>query len=69
MPTSLLIQLISLQYNIVEIVKKFTTLHEKYSSKIIAAMQASVQHGTPVNPPIWWVDPTDARALATDDGE
>lgn len=32
-------------------------------------MDASVTRGIPVNPPIWWIDPTDEVALAVDDGE
>lgn len=31
-------------------------------------MNKYIKNGTPVNPPIWWVDPTDPIALATDDG-
>ncbi|CAG9820285.1 unnamed protein product [Phaedon cochleariae] len=30
-------------------------------------MEASKLNGSPVNPPIWWIDPTDAEALACDD--
>ncbi|XP_018572975.1 myogenesis-regulating glycosidase-like [Anoplophora glabripennis] len=50
-----------------DIVKKFVDLHKNYSAQIIEAMQASVKNGSPVNPPIWWIDPTDPIALATDD--
>ncbi|KAJ8922533.1 hypothetical protein NQ315_007563 [Exocentrus adspersus] len=49
------------------VVKKFVELHQNYSEQIIEAMQASVENGTPVNPPIWWIDPIDPIALATDD--
>lgn len=44
-------------------------LHEKYAPNIIKAMERSVKNGSPVNPPIWWIDPTDKKALACDDGE
>lgn len=33
------------------------------------AMNASIQDGIPVNPPIWWIDPEDPVALKTDDGK
>lgn len=58
-----------LQFDIVKITQKFVKLHEDYSDKILQAMNASIENGTPVNPPIWWVDPTDEVALKTDDGE
>nr|QOL02380.1 putative family 31 glucosidase KIAA1161 protein [Glyphodes pyloalis] len=48
----------------VEISRKYTTLHAEYADTIVAAMEASVRDGTPVNPPIWWLDPTDEDALA-----
>lgn len=32
-------------------------------------MEVSVREGTPVNPPIWWIDPEDEVALAIDDGK
>ncbi|CAG9859823.1 unnamed protein product [Phyllotreta striolata] len=55
------------KFNASDIVHKFVDLHEKYSQKIIDAMTQSIEKGTPVNPPIWWIDPTDATALACDD--
>ncbi|RVE45338.1 hypothetical protein evm_010043 [Chilo suppressalis] len=48
----------------VEISRKFTHLHADYADEIVAAMTASIEKGTPVNPPIWWLDPTDDVALA-----
>lgn len=50
------------------LLQQCVALHKNYSAEIIEAMQASVENGTPVNPPIWWIDPTDPVALATDDG-
>ncbi|XP_063829755.1 myogenesis-regulating glycosidase-like [Ostrinia nubilalis] len=47
----------------VEICRKFTQLHADFADAIAAAMEASVQNGTPVNAPIWWLDPTDEDAL------
>ncbi|KAJ0175337.1 hypothetical protein K1T71_009478 [Dendrolimus kikuchii] len=48
----------------VEICRRYTELHAAYADEIVAAMEASVEKGTPVNPPIWWLDPTDEKALA-----
>lgn len=53
----------------VEICLRYTELHAQFAPEIQAAMEASVARGTPVNPPIWWVDPLDEVALAVDDGE
>lgn len=41
-------------------------LHYQYSDYIVETMHHSVMHGYPVNPPIWWVDPTNADALTED---
>lgn len=49
-----------------DISKKFTALHAEYTDVIMAAMNQSVVAGTPVNPPIWWLDPTDEAALKED---
>ncbi|XP_068906949.1 myogenesis-regulating glycosidase-like [Tenebrio molitor] len=51
----------------VEIIKKYVALHEEYADEILNAMSNSITDGTPVNPPIWWVDPTNADALKVDD--
>ncbi|XP_045511871.1 myogenesis-regulating glycosidase-like [Pieris brassicae] len=48
----------------VEICRKYTQIHADYADEIVAAMEASMKVGTPVNPPIWWLDPTDEQALA-----
>ncbi|XP_072377024.1 myogenesis-regulating glycosidase-like [Diabrotica undecimpunctata] len=48
------------QFDTTEIVRKYSNLHEEYGDKIIEAMKASIEKGTPVNPPIWWIDPTDS---------
>ncbi|KAM3958509.1 myogenesis-regulating glycosidase [Aphomia sociella] len=48
----------------VEISRHYTELHAEYTDVIVEAMEASVRDGTPVNPPIWWLDPTDEDALA-----
>lgn len=53
----------------VEISRRYTHLHADYADTIVAAMEASVKDGTPVNPPIWWLDPNDQDALAVNDGK
>ncbi|XP_028171145.1 myogenesis-regulating glycosidase-like [Ostrinia furnacalis] len=47
----------------VEISKKYTDLHAAYAENIYAAMEASVNHGTPVNGPLWWIAPDDEKTL------
>nr|CAD7200931.1 unnamed protein product [Timema douglasi] len=51
----------------VEIAKKFTALHYQYSDLIIELARNSSEYGSPINPPIWWVDPDDSDAQAVDD--
>ncbi|XP_029674383.1 myogenesis-regulating glycosidase-like [Formica exsecta] len=66
----------SLQYSFVPwdfdnetiaICKKYTDLHANYTPEILNAMQQAVTNGTPVNPPIWWVDPTNKEAHKIND--
>jgi len=57
----------NVSYDIEAITKKFVDLHAQYTPNIVAAMKKSIQDGSPVNGPIWWIDPTDATALLTDD--
>ena len=45
-----------------------TALHNQYSSVIINLANAAMTTGEPINRPIWWLDPTDETALATDSG-
>jgi alpha-glucosidase (family GH31 glycosyl hydrolase) len=47
----------------VEISRKYTELHAAYAETIYDAMKASVKDGSPVNGPLWWLDPTDKEAL------
>ncbi|KAL4713793.1 hypothetical protein ACJJTC_012310 [Scirpophaga incertulas] len=53
----------------VEICRRYTQLHADHADDIRHAMVQSVTHGTPVNAPIWWLDPEDEVALAVWDGE
>lgn len=48
--------------------KKYVDLHEQYAPNILNAMSLSIETGSPVNPPIWWVDPSDTTAQSIDDG-
>lgn len=54
---------------ITQICKGFVDLHTSYGSVIEERFNLAVSTGAPVNPPIWWIDPTDATAQAIDDGE
>ncbi|XP_037971828.2 myogenesis-regulating glycosidase-like isoform X1 [Plutella xylostella] len=51
----------------VNISRRYTELHARYADVVYAAMNASVQRGTPVNAPLWWLDPSDATAQGIGD--
>ncbi|XP_046625895.1 myogenesis-regulating glycosidase isoform X1 [Neodiprion virginianus] len=42
--------------------KKYTDLHAEITPTIIRLMKKAVDTGAPLNPPIWWVDPTNRVA-------
>ena len=46
-----------------------TDLHAEMTPRIINAMKKAVETGAPVNPPIWWVDPTNKEAHKINDGK
>ncbi|CAH0725126.1 unnamed protein product, partial [Brenthis ino] len=48
----------------VAISKKYTDLHAQHADYIYEAMRLSSEDGTPVNAPLWWLDPTDEEALS-----
>ncbi|KAJ4441065.1 hypothetical protein ANN_10915 [Periplaneta americana] len=50
----------------VEIAKKFTSLHYQYSDTILELAKKKVADSTPINLPLWWLDPTDEVALKID---
>ncbi|KYQ57031.1 hypothetical protein ALC60_04019 [Trachymyrmex zeteki] len=52
---------------IINICRIYTELHENYTTEIINAMQQAIEKGTPVNPPIWWIDPLNSDAHKIDD--
>jgi alpha-glucosidase (family GH31 glycosyl hydrolase) len=41
-------------------------LREEYRGNILEAANQSVLDGTPINRPIWWVDPRDPETFAID---
>lgn len=45
-----------------------TALHEQYAPQIIALARQSTVDGSPINRPLWWIDPNDATALTIDSG-
>ncbi|XP_049939047.1 myogenesis-regulating glycosidase-like [Schistocerca serialis cubense] len=49
-----------------EIARNLTDLHAKYAPRIVELMQKAVEDGTPVNLPVWWLDPTDSTAQTID---
>nr|CAD7456726.1 unnamed protein product [Timema tahoe] len=51
----------------VTISRKFTVLHAEYSDVILERAARAVEDGSPLNPPIWWVDPENAVAQTVDD--
>lgn len=53
---------------VTQICKTFTELHTSYGSLIEQRFSLAVSTGAPVNPPIWWIDPSDATAQVIDDG-
>lgn len=40
------------------VIRKYVDLHEQYADLVLAAMDNSIANGFPVNPPLWWIDPT-----------
>lgn len=51
----------------IDISKKFVKLHADYTPYIMERFKLAVSHGEPVNPPIWWIAPTDKIAQRIDD--
>jgi len=44
-------------------------LRANYTDTIIKLMRRSVSEGSPLNPPVWWIDPTDPVAQTIADGK
>ncbi|XP_049836924.1 myogenesis-regulating glycosidase-like [Schistocerca gregaria] len=51
-----------------EVCRCLTELHTQYAPRIVELMQKAVEGGTPVNLPVWWLDPTDSTAQTIDSG-
>ncbi|XP_049836583.1 myogenesis-regulating glycosidase-like [Schistocerca gregaria] len=49
-----------------DICRNLISLHIQYAPLIVELMKKAVEDGTPVNRPIWWIDPTDPTALTID---
>ncbi|XP_046981320.1 myogenesis-regulating glycosidase-like [Schistocerca americana] len=46
----------------VELSRNLTALHAAYAPRILELMGRAVEDGSPVNPPIWWINATDTTA-------
>ena len=44
-----------------------TRLHEDHAPTILALAQQATEDGSPINRPLWWIDPTDQEALGVED--
>jgi len=44
------------------------SLREEYANEILTAARQAVEDGSPINRPIWWVDPTDPVTFTIDQG-
>lgn len=51
----------------IAISQTFSKLHASYTSVIMARFKLASQTGEPVNPPLWWIAPTDKTAQAVYD--
>lgn len=52
---------------VVEHALKMTQLHAQWAPTILALAQQATEDGSPINRPVWWIDPTDEVALAVED--
>lgn len=46
----------------IEISKKFTEMHSRYTPQIMQRFKLASETGEPVNAPLWWIDPEDVVA-------
>lgn len=53
----------------ISISQKFAKLHANYTDIILARFKLASETGEPVNPPLWWIAPSDAKAQALYDRE
>ena len=54
---------------VVAIAKKFIGIHEDFAPLILELAKEATVSGTPINRPIWWIDPNDEIALDIDSGD
>ncbi|XP_035704784.1 myogenesis-regulating glycosidase, partial [Folsomia candida] len=47
----------------IEICIKILSIREQYKDEILIAANQAVADGTPINRPLWWVDPTDSETF------
>jgi alpha-glucosidase len=48
---------------------KFVNLHAQYTPEIMKRFKLAVETGEPVNPPLWWISPSDKVAQVIYDRE
>jgi hypothetical protein len=49
--------------------KTILAIRLKFHAEILAAARQAVEDGTPINRPLWWVDPTDPETFVIDSGK
>lgn len=49
-----------------KIAKKFTSLHAEYADLIVDLAEQKIMNGTPINLPIWWLNPSDIMTFGID---
>lgn len=52
----------------VAIAQRMTALHYEYAPLIVSLANQAAVDGTPINRPLWWIDPVDPVALTIDSG-
>ena len=52
---------------VVEHALSLTRLHEEHAPTILALAKQATEDGSPINRPVWWIDPTDQEALGVED--
>ena len=55
-------------FQTINLTRKYIQLHSLFADKIHNLMIKSTIDGTPVNLPIWWLDPHDRTAFTIDSG-
>jgi alpha-glucosidase (family GH31 glycosyl hydrolase) len=50
-----------------ELCRRYANLHVEFAPKILGIAKSAIQNGQPIIRPIFWLDPSDERALTCDD--